>query len=170
MISAAILSFSISLLAPQGAVASTERHATEVGLGVLEDGGNAVDAAIAIHFALGVTYPNAGNLGGGGFLVYRSPSGENIFLDFREVAPINATLDMYAEEASSSVLGWLAVAVPGAVPGRRPGTEIIPRDSVPTRASRLGRKFMTTTLKKYKISLFLTDEKNYTVVFVKIII
>ena len=117
MISAAILSFSISLLAPQGAVASTERHATEVGLGVLEDGGNAVDAAIAIHFALGVTYPNAGNLGGGGFLVYRSPSGENIFLDFREVAPINATLDMYAEEASSSVLGWLAVAVPGAVPG-----------------------------------------------------
>lgn len=71
--------------APQGAVASSEAHATAAGAEVLAAGGNAVDAAVATGFALAVTYPVAGNLGGGGFLLHRTASGEAFFLDFREL-------------------------------------------------------------------------------------
>ena len=105
-----------------GAVASSQEDATEVGLAILQAGGNAVDAAVAVHFALAVTYPYAGNLGGGGFFLLREAGGQSWFLDFREVAPAAATADMYLDAhgqpiASASRLGWKAVGVPGAVPG-----------------------------------------------------
>lgn len=105
-----------------GAAASSETHATLAGLEILEAGGNAIDAAIAVGFALAVTFPEAGNLGGGGFLVYRSPEGEAFFLDFREVAPLAATRDMYLDadgqpDRRASVRGWKAAGVPGSVFG-----------------------------------------------------
>lgn len=108
--------------APAGAVASSEEQATAAAAAILERGGNAVDAAIALHFALAVTYPAAGNLGGGGFFLHRTAAGEVFFLDFRETAPAAAHRDLYRgaggevlEDAAQT--GWLAVAVPGAVPG-----------------------------------------------------
>jgi gamma-glutamyltranspeptidase/glutathione hydrolase len=105
-----------------GAAASSESHATQVAADVLAAGGNAVDAAIALHFALAVTYPYAGNLGGGGFLVYHAADGGDWFLDFRETAPAAAGPDFYrgadgSVDAEASRLGWKAVGVPGAVPG-----------------------------------------------------
>ncbi|MHC4839270.1 MAG: gamma-glutamyltransferase family protein, partial [Planctomycetota bacterium] len=96
MLAAALLA-----LAPQGAVASSQPDATAVGLAVLEDGGNAVDAAIAVHFALAVTYPYAGNLGGGGFLLVREADGREWFLDFRETAPAAAHPELYLREDGS---------------------------------------------------------------------
>jgi len=107
-----------SFASQQGAaVATTERHATQVGLDILAKGGNAVDAAVAIHFALAVTHPNAGNIGGGGFMLYHASEGSDSFLDFREIAPAAATADMYRDNPNSSTFGWRAVGVPGAVPG-----------------------------------------------------
>ncbi len=108
--------------APQGAVASSEAHATAAGAEILAAGGNAVDAAVATGFALAVTYPVAGNLGGGGFLLHRTASGEAFFLDFREVAPAAAHAAMYLDEEGhprrrASLRGWLAAGVPGSVPG-----------------------------------------------------
>ena len=105
-----------------GAVSSSQADATQVGLDILAVGGNAVDAAIAVHFALAVTYPYAGNLGGGGFFLLRDAHGEAWFLDFRETAPAAAQPDMYLGAdgqplAALSRLGWKAVGVPGAVPG-----------------------------------------------------
>ena len=117
MIQLAILCLASFANPQSGAVATAERHATQVGLDILAKGGNAVDAAVAIHFALAVTYPNAGNIGGGGFLVYHSPDDGDAFLDFREIAPAAASPDMYNANPGSSTLGWLAVGVPGAVPG-----------------------------------------------------
>ena len=81
-----------------GAVATAERYATEAAAAVLEEGGNAIDAAITASFALAVTYPTAGNLGGGGFLLYREPSGLAWYLDFRECAPAKAHAGMYQDE------------------------------------------------------------------------
>ena len=117
MIQLAILCLASFANPQSGAVSTAERHATQVGLEILAKGGNAVDAAVAIHFALAVTYPNAGNIGGGGFLVYHAPDGSDSFLDFRETAPAAASSDMYNANPGSSTLGWLAVGVPGAVPG-----------------------------------------------------
>src|SRR5690554_1791984 len=69
-------------------VVAAHHNASEVGVAILKKGGNAIDAAIAVHFALSVVYPNAGNIGGGGFLVYRAANGETDALDFRETAPL----------------------------------------------------------------------------------
>jgi gamma-glutamyltranspeptidase / glutathione hydrolase len=105
-----------------GAVATSESNATVAALSILQDGGNAVDAAIAASFALSVTYPAAGNLGGGGFFVYRAPDGASWFLDFRETAPAAATAAMYLDEEgepnrAASTVGWRAAGVPGSVFG-----------------------------------------------------
>ncbi|MHC4824637.1 MAG: gamma-glutamyltransferase [Planctomycetota bacterium] len=105
-----------------GAVASSQADATVVGLEILARGGNAIDATIAVHFALAVTYPYAGHIGGGGFLLYRDASGKAWFLDFRETAPSAATADLYLDEDGQPIpvasrVGWKAVGVPGAVPG-----------------------------------------------------
>ncbi len=105
-----------------GVVASRSPLASEVGLQVLKSGGNAVDAAVAVGFALAVTHPSAGNLGGGGFLVMRLADGDVVANDHREVAPKRATRDMYLDEAGEVVAGLstashLASGVPGTVDG-----------------------------------------------------
>ena len=96
--------------------------ATEIGLKILKEGGNAVDAAIAVQFALAVCYPGAGNIGGGGFMLYRSASGETAALDYREKAPSAASSDMYLDSMGNAVVdkslfGHLACGVPGSVDG-----------------------------------------------------
>jgi gamma-glutamyltranspeptidase/glutathione hydrolase len=97
-------------------VVSASPYATEAGLAVLRNGGNAVDAAVAVAFTLAVTYPTAGNIGGGGFLVARI-NGKNVALDFREKAPGGASRDMYLDSAGQvtdrSLTGALAAGVPG---------------------------------------------------------
>ncbi len=107
--------------ADSGLVATDARLATEVGVEVLRAGGNAVDAAIAVAFALAVVYPEAGNLGGGGFMVTHMNDGTAAALDFREKAPLAATRDMYVDAAGevtdASVIGHQASGVPGAVMG-----------------------------------------------------
>ena len=101
-------------------VSSASPFATEAGLAVLRNGGNAVDAAVAVAMTLAVTYPSAGNLGGGGFMVARI-NGTNVALDFRETAPAAATRDMYlgadGKPTDRSVTGALAAGVPGSVAG-----------------------------------------------------
>ena len=111
----------------QPAVASTSMVstdaalATDVGTAILRDGGNAIDAAVATAFALAVVYPEAGNLGGGGFIVARMADGTTASLDFREKAPLAATRTMYVDAQGNvtdqSLVGHLASGVPGAVAG-----------------------------------------------------
>lgn len=103
-------------------VVSAHPLATDVGVEILRKGGNAVDAMIAVHCALAVVYPNAGNLGGGGFMVWRSSKGETSTLDFRETAPALASRDMYLDSSGKiipylSLAGHKAVGIPGSVDG-----------------------------------------------------
>jgi gamma-glutamyltranspeptidase/glutathione hydrolase len=102
-------------------VVAEEDLATEVGVSVLRSGGNAVDAAVAVGFALAVTHPYAGNIGGGGFMLIRMADGRSTFIDFREKAPAAATHDMYLNASGTptrdSVVGWRAAGVPGTVRG-----------------------------------------------------
>ncbi len=105
-----------------GAVATAEPHATEVGARVLEAGGNAVDAAVAVHFALAVTYPYAGNLGGGGFMLIASKDGRVEALDYRETAPRAAHETVYQDDLGNvdsdlSLNSLRAAGVPGSVLG-----------------------------------------------------
>jgi gamma-glutamyltranspeptidase / glutathione hydrolase len=104
--------------APKAMVVSGSPIASLVGLDVLRIGGNAVDAAVAIGFALAVVHPEAGNIGGGGFMIIRSREGHVQALDYRETAPSAAGRDMYrAADPEASVTGHLAAGVPGAVAG-----------------------------------------------------
>ena len=107
--------------ARKGMVVAQEPLAADVGVAVLKSGGNAVDAAVAVGFALAVTYPFAGNIGGGGFVLIRMADGHTTFIDFREKAPRKATHDMYLDASGNptkgSLLGWRAVGVPGTVRG-----------------------------------------------------
>ena len=107
-------------------VASVHELGSQAGLEMLRAGGNAVDAAVATGFTLAVVHPQAGNLGGGGFLLFRKTNGETKFIDFREKAPAAATENMYLDgqgnvipEASkeSSLVGYRAIGVPGSVAG-----------------------------------------------------
>ncbi len=95
--------------------------AADIGVKVLQDGGNAVDAAVAIGFAMAVTYPYAGNLGGGGFMLVRFADGRSTFIDFRERAPGKASRDMYLDANGNptrdSIEGWRSSGVPGTVRG-----------------------------------------------------
>src|SRR5947209_20527069 len=94
-VSAAIPSWAAQpVRASHGMVVTRERHATAVGLQVLQSGGNAVDAAVAMGLALAVTHPSAGNLGGGGFMLLRLADGRSTFIDFRERAPQAASRNM----------------------------------------------------------------------------
>lgn len=109
-------------LAEEGMVVTAHREASRVGYEILKDGGNAIDAMVGVHFALAVVYPAAGNLGGGGFLVYREQGGEVHSLDFREMAPSAAHEDMYLDEEGMvidglSLYGHKASGVPGSVDG-----------------------------------------------------
>ncbi|EWS53633.1 Gamma-glutamyltranspeptidase precursor [Methylibium sp. T29] len=108
--------------AENGMVVTAHRLATQVGVDVLRRGGNAVDAAVAVGYALAVVYPAAGNLGGGGFMTLQFADGRKTFLDFREKAPLAATADMYLGADGQpvkglSTRGHLAVGVPGTVSG-----------------------------------------------------
>nr|BCW99998.1 MAG: gamma-glutamyltransferase [Bacteroidota bacterium] len=108
--------------ARNGMVVSAHRLASEAGVEILKKGGNAVDAAVAVGFALAVVYPEAGNLGGGGFMVIRLRDGSVYTLDYRETAPLQAHRDMYLDERGEYVpersrIGYLAVGVPGSVAG-----------------------------------------------------
>ena len=108
--------------AKNGMVVSASRLASEAGVNILKKGGNAIDAAVATGFALAVTYPQAGNIGGGGFLVAHMAYGESFSLDFREMAPSMAHRDMYLDDSSNVVPGLslyshLAVGTPGSVDG-----------------------------------------------------
>lgn len=110
------------LVADSATVVSAHPLASQVGVDILRRGGNAVDAAIAVQFALTVCYPSAGNIGGGGFMVIRLADGETATLDFREKAPLSATRDMYLDSAGKviarlSLDGHLAAGVPGSVAG-----------------------------------------------------
>jgi gamma-glutamyltranspeptidase / glutathione hydrolase len=102
-------------------VVAQEPIAAETGRKVLESGGNAIDAAIAVGFALAVTHPSAGNIGGGGFMLIRLANGTTTFLDFREAAPQKATRNMYVgpdgRPTRDSIVGWRASGVPGSVAG-----------------------------------------------------
>lgn len=106
----------------KGVVSSRSLLASEVGVEILKQGGNAVDAAVAVGFALAVTYPSAGNIGGGGFLVLQLEDGTTTTLDFRETAPLTATRDMYLDGEGNVIDGLStrshkAIGVPGTVAG-----------------------------------------------------
>ena len=103
-------------------VVSTSSYASKVGVEILKKGGNAIDAAVAVGFALAVTYPSAGNIGGGGFMVIHLADGKNITLDYREKAPLSAHKDMYLNEVGDFVpelsqQGTTSAGVPGSVAG-----------------------------------------------------
>lgn len=108
-------------LGTEGAVASQEAHATDAGIAVLKKGGNAVDAAVAVAFALAATHPSAGNIGGGGFMVVRMADGTSTAIDYREVAPQAASRNMYigadGEVTRDSLVGAKAAGIPGTVAG-----------------------------------------------------
>jgi len=134
-------------------VATAQRDATQAGVDVLRAGGNAVDAAVAVGYALAVTDPCCGNIGGGGFAVLRMRDGNERFVDFREKAPLRATRDMYLDGAGNPVAarsqkGWLAIGVPGTVLGletlrRQYGT--MPRAALMAPAIRLASDGFTLT-------------------------
>jgi gamma-glutamyltranspeptidase/glutathione hydrolase len=119
-------------------VVTVEQHATDAGAAVLEAGGNAVDAAVAVGLALAVTHPSAGNIGGGGFMLVRFADGRSTFIDFRERAPEKASRNMYLDASGKatgdSVVGYRAAGVPGSVRGfeyaskkygRKPWAEVV---------------------------------------------
>ena len=112
--------------APHALVTSVHELASRAGVEMLHSGGNAIDAAVATGFALAVVHPQAGNLGGGGFMLFRLADGKTHFIDFREKAPATATENMYLDaqgnvlpesNKNSSVVGYRAVGVPGSVAG-----------------------------------------------------
>ena len=122
--------------AANGMVASPEPLATNVGVAILKAGGNAFDAAAAVHFALAATYPTAGNLGGGDFMVGLTAGGETFALDFREEAPAAATEDMFVDGDGQMVPGLSTrthkgVGVPGSVDGM---LQLVDRHGTLTRA------------------------------------
>ena len=112
----------IGLITERAMVVSAREEASQIGSDIMQKGGNAFDAMVATEMALALTYPTAGNLGGGGFIVYRTQSGEIGSFDFREKAPLQATKDMYLDTEGvfikeKSKVGGLAVGVPGTIAG-----------------------------------------------------
>ena len=110
------------LTANNGMVVSAREEASKIGVDILKKGGNAFDAMIATDLALAVSYQSAGNIGGGGFMVYRKASGETGALDYREKAPLTASKDMYLNEQGNiikgmSLAGSMAIGVPGTIAG-----------------------------------------------------
>jgi len=138
----------VPVAAENGMVVTAQQHATRIGVDVLKRGGTAMDAAVAVGYALAVVYPAAGNLGGGGFMTVQFADGRKTFIDFREVAPLAATANMYLDAQGNvvpdlSTRGYLAVAVPGTVSGleyvrEKYGT--LPRAQLITPAIRLAEE------------------------------
>lgn len=112
----------IGLVTSKAMVVSAREEASQIGVQIMEEGGNAFDAMIATELALAVSYPYAGNIGGGGFMVYRKYNGETGSLDYREKAPLAATKDMYLDKNGDVIKGLstetgLAIGVPGTIAG-----------------------------------------------------
>lgn len=159
--------------ADHGMVVSASRLASQAGVDIMKKGGNAIDAAVATGFALAVTYPQAGNIGGGGFMVVRTADGQAITLDFREKAPLAAHRDMYLDDSSNviknlSLYSHLAAGVPGSVHGllsawEKYGSGNISRNELLTPAIRLAQRgfelspYLARSLNRYK-SFFLRDD------------
>src|SRR5260370_23683786 len=111
--------------APKAMVSSASGIASEVGAAIMKKGGNAVDAAVAVAFTLAVTYPTAGNIGGGGFMIVRMADGRAAAIDYREIAPEKAHKTIFLDAkgdviAGASKTGHKAVGVPGTVAGMAP--------------------------------------------------
>lgn len=110
------------VLARHAMVVSAQHYATQAGLDILKQGGNAIDAAVAVGYALAVVHPCCGNIGGGGFMTIHLANGKNVFLDFRERAPLKATATIFQDAQGNVVPGrstktWMGVGVPGTVMG-----------------------------------------------------
>src|SRR5262245_42130979 len=108
--------------ARHGMVASASEIASRVGVEVMQRGGNAIDAAVAVGLALAVTWPSAGNIGGGGFMMIRRANGDTEIIDYRERAPLAAFREMYLDKKGevikeASTVGYRAVGVPGTIAG-----------------------------------------------------
>jgi gamma-glutamyltranspeptidase/glutathione hydrolase len=152
--------------AEHGMVVSAQHLATRVGVDVLKAGGNAIDAAVAVGYALAVVYPAAGNLGGGGFMTIQFADGRKTFLDFREKAPLAASANMYLDAQGqviegASTIGHLAVAVPGTVAGlefalARYGTR--PRETLIAPAIRYARQGFVLDQGDVELLLTSTDD------------
>ena len=155
------------VLARHAMVVSSQHLATEVGVKILKEGGNAIDAAVAVGYALAVVHPCCGNIGGGGFMVVHLASGRNLFLDFREKAPLKATPTMYQNAKGQVVPGrstktYLSVGVPGTVLGldtalREYGT--MSREKVMAPAIRLAREGYV--LEQGDVSILNTRVKDF---------
>lgn len=116
------INFTSDVSSVNGMVVSASKYASETGIEILKKGGNAVDAAVAVGFVLAVTYPQAGNIGGGGFMVIRTKDNKITTIDFREKAPSSASRDMYLDENGNynpdkALIGHLSAGVPGSVAG-----------------------------------------------------
>jgi gamma-glutamyltranspeptidase/glutathione hydrolase len=143
----------LELESNKGMVVSSQHVATDVGAAILRQGGNAVDAAVAVGYALAVTHPCCGNLGGGGFMTIHLADGRNTFLNFREKAPLAARADMFLDAhgkvvASRSLDGYLAVGVPGTVMGLETAREkygTLPRETLIAPAVKLAAEGFTLT-------------------------
>src|SRR5690606_2750249 len=155
--------FGKTAIGNEAMVVTAHPEATRVGLEVLANGGNAVDAMVAVHFALAVVYPSAGNVGGGGFMVLRDTVGMTYSLDFREKAPLAAHEDMYLNEEGKvmdglSLYGQKAAGVPGSVDGMLKAHEkfgTLPLKTLIDPAIRLAKK-------GFKISEQQANNYNYT--------
>ena len=153
----------VSRTAGKGMVVAAEAEAARVGTDLLNAGGNAIDAAVGVGFALAVTYPAAGNLGGGGFLVgsvgREKSQVDSVALDFREVAPQAATESMYTEahdqgKEEASLTGHLAAGVPGSVDGMLHALDrwgSLSRDQVLAPAIRLAREGFAMTERTHRM-------------------
>lgn len=141
------------IAAERGMVVTAQHLATQVGVDVLKKGGNAIDAAVAVGYALAVVYPAAGNLGGGGFMTLQLADGRKTFLDFREKAPAAATANMYLDASGNvvkglSTNGYLAAGVPGSVAGMemaRAKYGTLPRAALMAPAIRFAERGFTLT-------------------------
>ncbi|HEX3604218.1 MAG TPA: gamma-glutamyltransferase [Steroidobacteraceae bacterium] len=143
----------LELESNSGMVVSSQHLATDVGAAILRQGGNAVDAAVAVGYALAVTHPCCGNLGGGGFMTIHLADGRNTFLNFREKAPLAARADMFLDAhgkvvASRSLDGYLAVGVPGTVMGLETARQkygTLPREALIAAAIKLAEQGFNLT-------------------------
>ena len=158
----------VTVSGQNGMVVTTQHEASKVGLQILKQGGNAIDAAIAVGYALAVTDPCCGNLGGGGFMLIHLAEGKDIFINFREKAPLAANPSMYLDEqgnvvGSKSKKGYLAVGVPGTVKGlddalSKYGT--LSRASVMSPAIRLAQKGFV--LRSGDVQILQANQKKFT--------
>lgn len=179
MVTAAQAAYPPPVTAKQGMVVTSQHLASQVGVNILKQGGNAVDAAVAVGYALAVVHPCCGNIGGGGFMLVHLKDGKNLFLNFREKAPLAASRDMYLDEQGNvipdaSTKSYQGVGVPGTVLGldtalNKYGT--LDRKTVMKPAIRLAEKGFTLTQGDIDILKHRTDdfqnEPNVASIFLK---